>query len=64
MHYEEKIIAGVLHWRSGKNSVWTAKTAEQLTAMLLEARRERKSIMPQPISQPEPVFKPPYVVTC
>ena len=38
MYYEEKVINGVLHWRGTPEGQWIAKTAEQLTEMLLEAR--------------------------
>jgi hypothetical protein len=38
MYYEEKAINGVLHWRGTPEGQWIAKTAEQLTEMLLTAR--------------------------
>lgn len=34
MFYEEKVIDGVLHYRTSPNGDWRAKTAEQLTEML------------------------------
>lgn len=34
MFYEEKVIDGVLHYRTSPDGDWRAKTAEQLTEML------------------------------
>ncbi len=77
MLYEETVIDGVLHWRGKPNGEWTAKTQQQLTQMLLEARRERlhmqqhAPVFVQPFvvypaiqPTPKPAWKPPYEVTC
>lgn len=55
MFYEEAVIDGVLCWRGTPNGEWIAKTQQQLTQMLLEARRER-------LHMPPPVFVQPYIV--
>jgi hypothetical protein len=36
MFHEEKIIKGILHWRSIPNGEWTPYTAEQMTKKFLE----------------------------
>lgn len=36
MFYEEKVISGILHWRSTPEGEWTAKTAEQLSEKIIE----------------------------
>lgn len=41
MYYEEKIINGVLHFRSTPKGPWEAVSPERLTEMLLDARKER-----------------------
>lgn len=78
MFYEETVIDGVLHWRGTPTGEWIAKTAQQLTEILLEARRKPQQqvpvygplwIQPQPIipQQPRavPGFPiPPWTVTC
>lgn len=42
MYYEEKIINGILHYRTNPFDKWTSKTAEQLTTMLEELREKIK----------------------
>ena len=44
MFYEEKVIDGVLCWRGIPSGEWNKKTPEQLTQMLIEARRERDGL--------------------
>ena len=41
MYYEEKIINGMLHYRSNPNGPWVQMSPERLTEMLVEARKER-----------------------
>lgn len=41
MYYEEKIIRGVLHFRTNPNDLWEEVSSERLTEMLVEARKER-----------------------
>ena len=38
MYYEEKIINGILCWRSTPKGMWTAYSAEELTIKLTELR--------------------------
>jgi hypothetical protein len=76
MYYEENVIDGVLCWRSTPTGEWVAKTPQQLTEMLLEARRAKAAIqipvttlqqpvIVYPLLQPiPPTWKPPYEVTC
>lgn len=40
MYYAEKVINGVLHWRSTPNGLWQPRTLEQLTTELLRARQQ------------------------
>jgi hypothetical protein len=42
VYYEEKIINGVLCWRSTPNGDWIEKTPKQLTEQLVAERGERK----------------------
>lgn len=39
MYYDEQIINGRLCWRNTPGGEWKQKTPQQLTEMLLEARR-------------------------
>jgi hypothetical protein len=49
MYYEEKIIDGVLYWRSTPKGMWTQFSAEELTKKLMEERDKWKSGMGKPI---------------
>lgn len=40
MYYEEKVIDGVLCWRSTPGGDWKQKNPGQLTQMLLDTQRE------------------------
>ena len=40
MSYEERVLNGVLCWRSTPNGVWVAYTLEQLTQRLMELRAQ------------------------
>lgn len=40
MYHEERVVDGVLCWRSLPNDNWTPFTAKELTAMLQESKRE------------------------
>jgi len=40
MYHEEKIIDGILCWRSTPQGDWIAYTAEQLTEKLTQAKRD------------------------
>jgi len=76
MFYEESVIDGILCWRGTPNGEWVAKTKQQLTQMLLEARREKQPTQTAPVfaqpfvvypvvqPAPQPVLEPPYKVTC
>ena len=65
MYYEEQVIDGVLHWRGTPAGEWQSMTAERLTGMLMEARRNRPVFAPHPPLQPWPApWAPPFVVTC
>ena len=81
MIYEEKIIDGVLCWRMSPRDCrgygdWISKTAQELTALVLELRRHQAApapaphYWPQPILTPQPTWapgapwQPPFVVTC
>jgi len=44
MFYEEKVINGVLCSRGTPTGEWTPKTPEQLTQLLLDARRTRDGL--------------------
>ncbi len=44
MYYEEKIIRGVLHFRTNPNDLWEEVSSERLTEMLVEARKERMAL--------------------
>lgn len=77
MYYEECIKNGVLCYRLTPDGEWQQKTQEQLTEMLLEARRkvaqppistpvapcQNQPIFYQPVFLPQPTLQP-YVVTC
>lgn len=41
MYYEEKVIKGVLHFRTSPHGFWEPIPPERLTEMLVEARKER-----------------------
>lgn len=43
MYYEEDVIDGVLCWRGTPESAWIARSRQELTAMLLEAREVKAS---------------------
>lgn len=58
MYYEEKVIAGVLCWRGTPAGEWTAKTAQQLTVMLIEARAISAFTMPTPSPCPPTTVMP------
>ena len=79
MLYEEKIVDGVLCWRMSPRdckgySDWIPKTAQELTALVLELRQRRAAPMPAPQLVPHPwpapqwvhdaPWHPPFVVTC
>jgi hypothetical protein len=49
MYYEEKIIEGVLCWRSTPKGMWTEFSAEQLTKKLQEERDLWKNGSGKPI---------------
>lgn len=55
MYYEECVIDGVLYWRGTSDGEWAAKTPQQLTQMLLEARREKVQSPVTPVVV-QPVF--------
>jgi len=55
MYYEERVIDGVLHYRTTPGQDWTKRTDVELTAMLIEARKERNSLAAQ---QEEGLRKP------
>lgn len=62
MIYEEAIVEGVLCWRDCKgHGDWVPKTSQELTAMLMEARRASAVIPPMrlPFYDPGPVVSPP-----
>ena len=40
MYYEEKVINGMLHYRSNPDGPWIQMSPERLTTMLNEARAE------------------------
>lgn len=74
MYYEERLIDGVLCWRGTPTGEWTAKTAAQLTAMLMDARNAARIspvivmnppvvVAPQPLAIPQ-YPPPPWTVTC
>jgi len=44
MYYEEKIIDGVLHFRTTPNGEWFFKTASQLTETITTLRAEVESL--------------------
>ena len=39
MHYEEKMIDGVLHWRKTHGGDWTPFTAESLSTLYVAMKR-------------------------
>jgi len=41
MYYEEKVINGLLYYKTTPNGQWIQMSPERLTEMLLEARKER-----------------------
>lgn len=41
MYYEEKLIDGVLHWRSAPDGEWRPMSQERLTEIVQELRRKR-----------------------
>lgn len=64
MYYEEKVINGVLHYCSTPGGDWIAKTAQELTMMLIEARRAQHHPAP---SHVPPLYVPqiaPGVAPC
>ena len=79
MLYEEQIIDGVLCWRMSPRDCkgygdWVPKTAQELTALVLELRQRRAApvlvpqYVPYPMVTPQWVpmdpYAPPFVVTC
>ena len=76
MYYEECIKNGALCYRTTPDGEWNQKTPEQLTEMLIEARRKANTmpttpvqnhptIVYQPVFMPQqPSLVPPYTVTC
>jgi hypothetical protein len=52
--YEEKILDGVLCWKVTPDGEWVQKTAQQLTEMLLEARRGKAPLPYPPMRLGEP----------
>lgn len=67
MHYEEKLIEGVLHWREPPNGEWKPMTREKLTAIVLELRRLVQLNTPWTrfCDSRQPVHWPPQpIVTC
>lgn len=46
MYYEEKIIDGILHWRSTPTGAWIAKTPEQLTIRIEELEAAQAQAVP------------------
>ena len=47
MYYEERVINGVLHFRTQPNGEWRQMSPEQLTAKLLVAQGNEKAIRTQ-----------------
>ena len=47
MYYEETVIDGVLCWRGTPDGAWIARSRQELTATLLEARLEIQSLKGQ-----------------
>ena len=41
MYYAEKVINGLLYYKTTPNGPWVQMSPERLTEMLLEARKER-----------------------
>ena len=41
MYYEEKVINGILYYRTTPTSPWIQVSPKRLTEMLLETRKER-----------------------
>lgn len=44
MFYEEKVIDGVLCWRSSPDGEWVKKTPEQLTDALVALRKDMRDV--------------------
>lgn len=44
MYYEEKVIDGVMHWRSNPRAQFEPMTLEMLTKKLLIQREENKML--------------------
>lgn len=57
MYYEEQVINGVLCWRGSPDGGWEPKTLQQLTEMVLEARRTRQTV--EQVYEPAPYWMRP-----
>lgn len=81
MFYEEQLIDGVLCWRMSPRDCkgygdWIPKTAQELTALVLELRQRQAApvsapqyvpypvLAPQPTWAPSDPWAPPFIVTC
>lgn len=61
MYYEECIKDGVLCYRTTPDGEWVQKTQEQLTEMLMEARRVQRPITFGGVATPAVVYHPVFI---
>lgn len=57
MYYEEKVIGGMLFWRSTPDGDWIPMSAQKLTSMLINERELRKAIQNKEPACPLPMTK-------
>lgn len=45
MYYEEKVVDGVLCWRSKPDGAWTQFTAQELTVQVVQTKQAALALM-------------------